>query len=96
MSTNRRAFLIGIGVVAAGTTVGVVVAPRLLGNRKPPFDFKPNAFVRIGADGSFTMTLSKAEMGQGIYTGMPMTLAEELDVNPQDRKSTRLNSSHRT
>ncbi|MEY4357116.1 MAG: hypothetical protein RL469_442 [Pseudomonadota bacterium] len=83
MSTNRRAFLIGIGVVAAGTTVGVVVAPRLLGRRKPPFDFKPNAFVRIGTDGSFTMTLGKAEMGQGIYTGMPMTLAEELDVNPQ-------------
>lgn len=86
MSTNRRAFMIGVGVVAAGTAVGIYVAPNVLGKRKPPFDFKPNSFVRIGADGSFTVTIGKSEMGQGIYTGLPMILAEELDVNPQRLK----------
>ena len=83
MSTNRRHFLIGVGVVAAGTAVGVYVVPRLLGKHEAPFEFKPHSFVRIGTDGSFTVVLAKAEMGQGVYTGLPMILAEELDVNPQ-------------
>lgn len=82
MSTNRRAFILGVGVVAAGTAVGIYVAPNLLDHKKP-FDFEPHAFVRIGTDGRITVIIGKSEMGQGIYTGLPMILAEELDVNPQ-------------
>ena len=40
--------------------------------------FSPNAFLRIGADESVTVIVNKSEMGQGVYTSLPMLLAEEL------------------
>src|SRR6202163_2822938 len=49
--------------------------------------FAPNAFIRIDSTGKTTLVMPQVEMGQGIYTGVAMVLAE-------DRKSTRLNSSH--
>jgi len=54
---------------AAGPTTGAT----------PPA-FAPNAFVRIGADGAITVILPQAEMGQGVYTALPMLVAEELEV----------------
>src|SRR5262245_21649001 len=43
----------------------------------------PNAFIRIGADGSITLIMPQAEMGQGTHTSMLMLLAEELEVAPE-------------
>ncbi|MDD2539560.1 MAG: xanthine dehydrogenase family protein molybdopterin-binding subunit [Desulfuromonadaceae bacterium] len=40
--------------------------------------FAPNAFLRIGLDESVTIIVNKSEMGQGVYTSLPMLLAEEL------------------
>lgn len=40
--------------------------------------FAPNAFLRIGTDESVTIIINKSEMGQGVYTSLPMLLAEEL------------------
>ena len=40
--------------------------------------FAPNAFLRIGADESVTVIVNKSEMGQGVYTSLPMLVAEEL------------------
>lgn len=45
----------------------------------PPF--APNAFVRIDADGTIRLVMPGVEMGQAIYTGSCMLLAEELDVD---------------
>ncbi|WP_237934112.1 xanthine dehydrogenase family protein molybdopterin-binding subunit [Acetobacter senegalensis] len=42
--------------------------------------FSPNAFIRITSQGSVTLIMRHAEMGQGIYTGISMLLAEELEV----------------
>jgi isoquinoline 1-oxidoreductase beta subunit len=42
--------------------------------------FAPNAFIRIDADGAIRLVMPNVEMGQGIYTGACMMLAEELDV----------------
>jgi isoquinoline 1-oxidoreductase subunit beta len=42
--------------------------------------FAPDAFVRIGRDGRVTVVVSQVEMGQGMYTSMPMLVAEELEV----------------
>ena len=42
--------------------------------------FVPNAFIRIGSDGSVTLTMPYVEMGQGTYTSIPMLIAEELEV----------------
>ena len=45
--------------------------------------FAPNAFIRIGSDGQVVLTMPYVEMGQGTYTSVPMLIAEELEVNPQ-------------
>jgi isoquinoline 1-oxidoreductase subunit beta len=81
---DRRNFLIGGAVIGGGLYVGM----RFAENR---FDaaaagtgatLSPNAFVRVATDDTVTVIIGKSEMGQGIYTGMAMTLAEELDVDP--------------
>lgn len=41
-------------------------------------DFAPNAFLRIGSDEKVTIIINKSEMGQGVYTSLPMLVAEEL------------------
>ena len=41
----------------------------------------PNAFVRIGTDERVTVIVNHSEMGQGVYTSLPMLLAEELDAD---------------
>jgi isoquinoline 1-oxidoreductase subunit beta len=82
---GRRHFLIGVAVVGTGLYVGFQVAGKrsegaAAGARAATFT--PNAFVRIGSDDLITVLIGKSEMGQGVYTGLPMVLAEELDVNP--------------
>jgi len=44
----------------------------------PPF--APNAFIRIERDGRVRLVMPMVEMGQGIYTGSCMLLADELGV----------------
>src|SRR3954466_16239809 len=81
---DRRNFLIGGAVIGTGLYVGI----RFSENR---FDtapvskntFKPNAFLRIAPDDTVTVVIGKSEMGQGIYTGLAMAVAEELDVDPR-------------
>jgi len=41
--------------------------------------FAPNAFVRISPDDSVTIIANHSEMGQGVYTSLPMLLNEELE-----------------
>src|ERR1700676_5058058 len=44
-------------------------------------DFALNAFVRIGSDESVTVIAAHSEMGQGVYTSLPMLLNEELQAD---------------
>ena len=43
----------------------------------PPTD----AFLRIGSDDSVTVVLAHSEMGQGIWTGLAILIAEELECD---------------
>ncbi len=43
--------------------------------------FIPNAFIRIGRDDTVTIIINKSEMGQGVYTSLPMLVAEELEAD---------------
>jgi isoquinoline 1-oxidoreductase beta subunit len=43
--------------------------------------FRLNPFVSIGTDGTVTVTVNKSEMGQGVYTALPMLVAEELECD---------------
>jgi len=44
-------------------------------------DFSPNAWIRIGTDDSVTLRVASSEMGQGVFTAVPMLLAEELECD---------------
>src|SRR6185437_10506030 len=41
----------------------------------------PEAFVSIAPDGTVTIVCHRSEMGQGVRTGMPLIVAEELDAD---------------
>ncbi len=41
----------------------------------------PNAWVHIADDNTITLLSARSEMGQGVYTSMPMLIAEELNVD---------------
>jgi len=48
--------------------------------RSVPF-FGLNPYIRIGTDGRVIIVAGKSEMGQGVYTSLPMLVAEELEVD---------------
>jgi isoquinoline 1-oxidoreductase subunit beta len=72
-----------------GPTVGgeLVVGLHLPAREKitaepaPASPFAPNAFIRIDRDGTVTFIVNKSEMGQGVYTALPMLIAEELECD---------------
>ena len=43
--------------------------------------FAPNAFLRIASDDTVTVIVNHSEMGQGVYTALPMLVAEELEAD---------------
>src|SRR5262245_39696980 len=81
---DRRSFLIGGAVIGASLYVGIRIAENRFdkGPAAGGQTFKPNAFLRISPEDSITVIIGKSEMGQGIYTGLAMAVAEELDVDP--------------
>ena len=83
---SRRKFL-KAGAIAGGALVVAFVVPgarRLAMAQEAATGgatLVPNAFLRIGADDSVTVLLAHSEMGQGIWTTLPMLIAEELDAD---------------
>jgi len=75
-STSRREFLQAGAAAGAALLVGF----RIRAARAQAAAFEPNAFVRIDASGVTTLIMPQVEMGQGVYTAIPMILAEELDA----------------
>src|SRR5262249_34571307 len=79
---TRRRFL----ETSSGLVIGFLVAPqgRLLAQAAAPASRPlppPNAFLRIGEDDTVTVLLAHSEMGQGIWTTLPMMIAEELECD---------------
>jgi isoquinoline 1-oxidoreductase beta subunit len=82
---NRRAFLQSGTILGGGLLISFTIpqANKLaaLGKTTADAGFAPNAFLNIATDNTITVYLSHVEMGQGIWTTLPMLLADELDVD---------------
>jgi isoquinoline 1-oxidoreductase subunit beta len=80
---TRRQFL-GTAAGAGGTVLLAWTLPGFGGGRRPDAratSSSLNAWLTIGADNSFTLIVDRSEMGQGVYTALPMLLAEELEIS---------------
>ncbi|MGF6162379.1 isoquinoline 1-oxidoreductase beta subunit [Pseudomonas sp. 2725] len=81
---SRRGFLKGSAMLGGGLVVAFAMpgAHRFaMGAENQGNVFALNAFLRIGNDNSVTVLLGHSEMGQGIWTGLTMLIAEELDAD---------------
>jgi isoquinoline 1-oxidoreductase beta subunit len=81
---TRRRFLQTSGTVTGGLLLSFFIpagAKRLgdkaAGNRA----FAPNAYLNITPDNNVKIMLAHVEMGQGVWTTLPMLIAEELDCD---------------
>ena len=91
-NASRRDFLRQSALASGGLVLGsylnlaygaanLVAKPSQIANQQ---QFKPNAFIRIAANGIVTLISKQPEIGQGIKTALPMIIAEELEVNWRD------------
>ena len=86
MQMNRRAFLRNVSVAGGGVMLGVTLGG--CGGDVAPWPnqqsgvLQPNAFLQVRPDGSVVLAIPKAEMGQGVATGLATLVAEELEIDP--------------
>ena len=78
---NRRDFIRLTGTFGAGLALAIDVPGCAPAGGPSAKEFEPNAWVRIAPDDTVTVMLSKSEMGQGVATGLPTMLADELDAS---------------
>lgn len=80
---NRRDFIQLTAALGAG--LGLAISLPACSSPKsssvPGDQFTPNAWVRIAPDETVTVVINKSEMGQGVATGLPTILADELDAS---------------
>ena len=89
-NSSRRQFVksstvVGTGLFSGGLLVGCAITPDKGPSALPPSatgpGAMPNAWVKVGSDNAVTIICARAEMGQGVFTSMPMLVAEELEVD---------------
>jgi len=85
MHTSRRRFLkhstaLG-GALVIGFWLPERIGPAAFAQQPAPKPVNPNAFLRIGKDGSCTVLVKHLEFGQGVTTSLPMLVAEEADCD---------------
>jgi len=89
LQTSRRGFLKTSAAVSAtfggGLMVGIVL-PAAGPAQAAAMLHTPSAWVHIADDNTITLISARVEMGQGVYTSMPMLIAEELNVDVQKVK----------
>ena len=98
VNVSRRRFLQSSAVAGGGLVVGFSLSgcsttalPLPVAHAEGAWT--ANAFVQILPDNTVRFYTARAEMGQGVTTGLATLLGEELDVNPLDM-DIRLASAH--
>ncbi|MGZ2412016.1 isoquinoline 1-oxidoreductase subunit beta [Sphingomonas sp. F9_3S_D5_B_2] len=79
MKVDRRTLLIG-GGAGVGLVVAYALWPRHLGSDLPlrAGEQSFGSYIKIGRDGRVTVAVPQTETGQGIWTGLPQIVADEL------------------
>ncbi len=94
INLSRRDFLKAGTVVGGGLVLGLAVPisrnPGKALAADPAEPVALNAFIHVAPDDTVTMIVNKSEMGQGVYTALPMLVAEELEC---DWKKVRVESA---
>jgi isoquinoline 1-oxidoreductase beta subunit len=83
---DRREFLAGLGGLVLVASMSRVVkaeeAPRYGADGMPHgWRDDPLTFVAIGEDGIVTVVVHRSEMGQGVRSGLPLIIADELEAD---------------
>ncbi len=81
MINSRRDFLKTSAIATGGLMLGVFLPGVLSQAQAAGTLYTPNAWVHISDDNIVTLISARSEMGQGVYTSMPMLIAEELHVD---------------
>jgi isoquinoline 1-oxidoreductase beta subunit len=84
VNMSRREFLMAGAVMGGSFVIGFPLTTEKSsqsGNLPSQKNFMPNAFIRISQDETITIIVNKSEMGQGVYTSLPMIVAEEMDTD---------------
>ncbi|MCJ0761696.1 xanthine dehydrogenase family protein molybdopterin-binding subunit [Variovorax terrae] len=83
---RRRAWLLSAAGAAGALVVGWGLLPARSRLGSPGLMLPSegavalNGWIKIAADGAVVLAMPRSEMGQGVYTALPMLVAEELDV----------------
>jgi isoquinoline 1-oxidoreductase beta subunit len=77
---SRRTFLATSAAAGGALVVGLTLRGRFHPFTDASLD-PFNAWVRIYPDGQIQLVLNKSEMGQGVFTALPVILAEEAEVD---------------
>jgi isoquinoline 1-oxidoreductase subunit beta len=85
LRTSRRGFLQSSAAFSGGLMLGFSL-PASGPAQAAGLMHTPSAWVHIADDNTITLISARAEMGQGVYTSMPMLVAEELNVDIQKVK----------
>lgn len=82
MTTTRREFLKSSAFASGAAVLGMYL-PGLGGQEAKAAGslHTPNAWVHIADDNTITLISYMSEMGQGVFTALPMLIAEELNVD---------------
>ena len=84
---SRREFLktsitgAGLAIAVVYTPYGCTIVKFPESIEEVPKSFSPNAWLEITPDNRVTIVVSQSEMGQGVYTSLPMIVAEELEAD---------------
>jgi isoquinoline 1-oxidoreductase beta subunit len=81
MGLSRRTFLKNTALSASAFIIGFYLPTKARAEEEAKEILQPNAFIQIDPDNTITFLMGQAEMGQGTYTAMAMSIADELDAD---------------
>ena len=78
---NRRDFLRTTGYAGGGLIIGTSLAACSQSAKLAGGDFAPNVYVHLKENGDVDIVCHRSEMGQGIRTGLPQVIADEMEAD---------------